>query len=251
MTTLHYYRAFYEQDGIRSEDVASEERVSLTLNLVPTEILSVLDMGCGDGTLIEMLSADYFKAGLDISHNVLKRVQEKKKALALASAIPFPKNSFDLVLCTEVIEHLEQEEFELTLVELQRVAKKYIIVTVPYLEDLKSKETRCPNCSFVYHIHLHLRNFNFDGLSYLFSDFRLKTCRYSNVHEKSFPRWLLKLRRKIGRRWEWDENLLCPHCGFKNHQRPKRSMLSITTSILAECFGKKAPKWVACLYEIK
>jgi hypothetical protein len=28
-------------------------------------------------------------------------------------------------------------------------------------------------------------------------------------------------------------------------------MLSITTSILAECFGKKAPKWVACLYEIK
>jgi SAM-dependent methyltransferase len=249
MTVMQYYRGFYEQEGIRSEDVASEERISMALNIIPKGIYSVLDVGCGDGTLLKMLDANYVKAGIDISYNVLKQVEENIKAQALSSAIPISGSSFDLVLCTEVIEHLDQGEFESTRAELQRIAKKFILVTVPYHEDLAGKETRCPNCSYVYHIHLHLRNFDIDDLLNLFSEFELTTCKYSTVREKSFPKWLLNVRRKIGRRYEWDESLLCPKCGHKNQDRPKRTMISIITGILAECCGKKSPKWIACLYE--
>jgi SAM-dependent methyltransferase len=249
MTKLQYYKDFYEQEGIRFEDVATEERISLAYNLVPKKINSILDVGCGDGTLLELLSSDYMKAGVDISFNVLLRVEENKKAQALASAVPVTENLFDLVVCTEVIEHLENDQYEPTLAELQRVANQFILVTVPYFEDLAAKETRCPKCRFVYHIHLHLRNFELTDLINLFTDFKLVTCLYSKTCDKTFPKWLLKFRRKIGQRYEWDENLLCPRCGHKNLQRPKRSMMSITTGLLAECFGKKTPKWIACLYE--
>ena len=249
MTSLKYYRDYYEQDGIRSADISAEERISMVLNIFPQEVHSVLDVGCGDGTLISLLGTKYSKAGLDISYNALQRAKDIQRVQASVGAIPLLKNSFDLVLCTEVIEHLGRNEYESTVKEIQRIARRYIIVSVPYLEDLASKETRCPNCKYIYHIHLHLRDFNLDLLSKLFTNFSLKTFQYSLVHEKSFPGWALKLRRKFGGRYEWDKNLLCPRCGQKNHDPPQRSLISVTTGLMAECFGKKTPKWIACLYE--
>ena len=249
MTSLKYYRDYYEQDGIRSADISAEERISMVLNIFPQGVHSVLDVGCGDGTLISLLGTKYSKAGLDISYNALQRAKDIQRVQASVGAIPLLKNSFDLVLCTEVIEHLGRNEYESTVKEIQRIAKRYIIVSVPYLEDLASKETRCPNCKYIYHIHLHLRDFNLDLLSKLFTNFSLKTFQYSLVHEKFFPGWALKLRRKFGGRYEWDKNLLCPRCGQKNHDPPQRSLISVTTGLMAECFGKKTPKWIACLYE--
>ena len=106
MTSLKYYRDYYEQDGIRSADISAEERISMVLNIFPQGVHSVLDVGCGDGTLISLLGTKYSKAGLDISYNALQRAKDIQRVQASVGAIPLLKNSFDLVLCTEVIEHL-------------------------------------------------------------------------------------------------------------------------------------------------
>ena len=251
MDKLSYYRNFYEQEGVRSENVSSEERVFMALEMVPEGINSILDLGCGDGTLLKIFDSSLFKVGLDISYSVLQSVTVKKKVLACSSALPFGKNYYDIVLCTEVLEHLESEEFELTINEIQRVAKKYILITVPYKEDLKRKLTRCPICGFIFHIHLHLRNFDLSKLKKLFPNYAIMHYRLSETQEKSFPAWLLKIRREYGRRWEWNENALCPRCGFKNNQRPNRSLISIFTSLLGDLTGKRGPKWIAVLYEKK
>lgn len=44
--------------------------------------------------------------------------------------MPFCDHSFDIVICTEVLEHLEKPGAALK--ELKRVAKKFILITVPH-----------------------------------------------------------------------------------------------------------------------
>lgn len=46
-----------------------------------------------------------------------------------AEMLPFKKGSFDFVLCTEVLEHVP--EWKKALLELQRVARKKILITIP------------------------------------------------------------------------------------------------------------------------
>ena len=43
--------------------------------------------------------------------------------------LPYKDNSFDLVICTEVLEHLEEPAKALK--EILRVSKKYLIISVP------------------------------------------------------------------------------------------------------------------------
>ncbi|MBI4058327.1 class I SAM-dependent methyltransferase [Candidatus Gottesmanbacteria bacterium] len=46
--------------------------------------------------------------------------------------LPFSDNTFDTVLCAEVLEHIPFSDFSAALKELHRVTKKYVIMTVPH-----------------------------------------------------------------------------------------------------------------------
>ena len=46
--------------------------------------------------------------------------------------LPFESNSFDTILCFEVMEHLPFEDFEKILLELHRVSRKFVIISIPY-----------------------------------------------------------------------------------------------------------------------
>ena len=243
-----FYRQFYDQAGIWDEDVASEERVPITLAMVPHDISSVLDVGCGDGTMLTSIDPALMKVGLDISRTALHLVKTGYRILASSGELPFQEGVFDLVLCTEVLEHLPHIIYEMTVSEIERVSKKYILLSVPFREDLERKHARCSRCGHVFHIHLHLRSFDLPELKSLFPYFSLDHYRFSGPQEKTFPHWLLKLRRKYGRRWEWDNNALCPNCGHKSNHPPQRSVISATTSLLADLTGKRHPKWVSALF---
>jgi ubiquinone/menaquinone biosynthesis C-methylase UbiE len=251
MDRLSFYRNFYEQPGIRNEDIGSEERVSIALEMVPLKINSCLDIGCGDGTVLDKLSFVSFKVALDISYNILMGLKTENKILSCSNALPFRSNYYDLIVCTEVLEHLQHKEFELTINEIERVAKKYILISVPYQEDLSRKQTLCPKCSHIFHIHMHMRNFTLLQIEKLYKNFYLERYVFSKTQEKAISPWLLKIRRKYGHRWEWDENALCPRCGYKNIRAPGRTPISILTSMFAEFFSKNHPKWIVALYKKK
>jgi len=223
--------------------------VPVTLSMLPNGVRSVLDLGCGDGTLLGAMDETLFKVGIDISHTALRLVKRGHPILASSEALPFKQGAFDLLMCTEVLEHLPSAMFEATLDEIQKTAKKYILISVPFDEDLAQKETLCANCGHIFHIHLHLRSFDLPRLKRMFDLYNLKEFRFSGPTERTVPSWVLKVRRQCGRRWEWDKNIMCPRCGHKNYQRPKRTVISLITSILADVAGKKHPKWVSALYE--
>jgi ubiquinone/menaquinone biosynthesis C-methylase UbiE len=95
-------------------------------------IHNVIDIGCGEGFVINCLGYPKI-TGVDISGNALRIAKEKNPECNFCSGsiyeISFKENSFDLVIATEVLEHLEKPEFALQ--EIRRISKNYCILSVP------------------------------------------------------------------------------------------------------------------------
>ncbi len=97
---------------------------------------SILDVGCGEGFTLNRLreqkigkkleGIEYLKTAIELGKKMYPDIKIKQGNIY---NLPYADNSFDLVLCTEVLEHLEDPEKGLK--ELVRVAKKYLIISVP------------------------------------------------------------------------------------------------------------------------
>jgi ubiquinone/menaquinone biosynthesis C-methylase UbiE len=95
----------------------------------------MLDVGCGMGDLLEKFPGRH-RRGIDISEDYLKIGRKRRLPVSYGEAenIPFPDDSFEVVLATDILEHV----FDLNAVvkELVRVSRKFIIVRVPYMENV-------------------------------------------------------------------------------------------------------------------
>ncbi|MDR7465602.1 MAG: methyltransferase domain-containing protein [Armatimonadota bacterium] len=139
-------------------------------------MLSILDVGCGDGQFLKWLPNAYRKVGLDFSYGPLTSLPGVGVQGAV-EALPFPDRSFDLITAFEVLEHLSEKTFASALRELERVSRKYIIISVPNREVLAESLVWCPRCSCAFHPSWHVRSFDEAALGTLFPDFRMTECR--------------------------------------------------------------------------
>lgn len=99
----------------------------------------VLDVGCGYGTLIERVRAaghDCFGVEPDPAAVVVAKKRGLKVKLGVVEKLPYHGGSFDVVVLTEVIEHLPAPDK--ALAEINRVLKKggLVIVTTPNVVSL-------------------------------------------------------------------------------------------------------------------
>jgi len=72
----------------------------------------ILDVGCGTGANLEMLSEFGVAEGVDVSPEALSFCQGrglKNVKLGAAEALPYDANSFDLVTGLDVVEHLDDD----------------------------------------------------------------------------------------------------------------------------------------------
>jgi 2-polyprenyl-3-methyl-5-hydroxy-6-metoxy-1,4-benzoquinol methylase len=96
---------------------------------------SVLEVGCGEGRLsqhlFEQLTPDRF-SGCDLELGQLDTHCDPQIAFREGSAyaLPYEKAEFDLVVCCEVLEHLEDPER--AVAELARVTRRWALVSTPY-----------------------------------------------------------------------------------------------------------------------
>lgn len=94
---------------------------------------SVLDVGCGEGFVTARLPGGRV-VGVDPDARALeaaaRRVPAGEFHRAAVTALPFDDGAFDLVVCTQVLEHLEDPAAALR--ELRRVARGAVLVTVPH-----------------------------------------------------------------------------------------------------------------------
>lgn len=97
---------------------------------------SILDVGCGEGFTLKKLEEKRIgkrAEGVDYSTDAIKIGKKIYPELALSKGdiygLKYPDNSFDLVICTEVLEHLEDPVKAVN--EMKRVSSKYVVFSVP------------------------------------------------------------------------------------------------------------------------
>lgn len=100
------------------------------------EFSSLLDVGCGEGYVTEFI----FQIkqcrgieGIDISPRVIEeaalRIPAVKFSVGSALSIDRPDGSYEIVVASEVLEHLPEPEKALK--EIFRVTSKYALISVP------------------------------------------------------------------------------------------------------------------------
>lgn len=99
---------------------------------------TILDLGCGEGKLMEMIRArikirkavgvDLFKPDL---MDAKKRGTHEKLILKDIRKVNFPDKSFDVVLCSHVVEHLPKSQALKLIANMERMAKKQVVIASP------------------------------------------------------------------------------------------------------------------------
>ena len=108
------------------------------------EIASFLEVGCAEGFMSHLIQTLFgFKVTVsDLSGEAVERAREiygfEGYEADVQSLDRFKDNSFDLVVCSETVEHVSNPEKAFS--ELFRVARKALIVTVPAAADSDEKK---------------------------------------------------------------------------------------------------------------
>lgn len=88
---------------------------------------SILEVGVGNRFLSDYLK----KAGINI-RSIDISPERKPDVVGSVLNLPFGENSFDLVLCFQVLEHLPYENFPKAISEIKRITKRYAIMSLPH-----------------------------------------------------------------------------------------------------------------------
>ena len=98
---------------------------------------SILEVGCGEGIVLATLATRLPGVrldGLELDETALEGARARCPGATLvrgdACALPFGADSFDLVVCLEVLEHLPEPARALR--ELRRVARAGCLLSVPH-----------------------------------------------------------------------------------------------------------------------
>ncbi|MGE5537981.1 MAG: methyltransferase domain-containing protein [Gemmatimonas sp.] len=101
---------FYERKYTEGTEIARSSK-RFTLECVPdVGALDILDVGCGSGENSAVLAAKGHRpVGIDISEEAIRRYRARGFdgfTMDLERGLDFPDCRFDLVFCSEVIEHM-------------------------------------------------------------------------------------------------------------------------------------------------
>jgi len=203
---------FEESRGATAHD---ERRVhEYIISKVPKNINTILDVGCGKGWVAEHFLQRGLKVhSLDVSASNPARAKELYPSedhtgiAADSFHLPFADNSFDVVIASEIIEHIViPAEF---VKELFRVVKRggRLIVSTPYKEKLIYY--LCVHCNKKTPAHAHIHSFDEKKLESCYNGEDLEKYEYETFGNKLliflrtyvvlqlFPFWLWKLKDKF------------------------------------------------------
>jgi ubiquinone/menaquinone biosynthesis C-methylase UbiE len=126
----YFYPGRWMSYWYQTKEIASRE-----------DITSVLDVGPGKPFLRNVLSIDR----PDISYKTLDIADDLTPDIkGSVTSIPVADNTFDAVCAFQVLEHIEFKDFEVALLEMKRVSKKYVFVSLPHFGGAIEVHVRIP-----------------------------------------------------------------------------------------------------------
>jgi SAM-dependent methyltransferase len=224
---------------------------------IPAGVKNILDVGCGNGVVTNELAREYKVTGLDRSEHALSFVKTEK-IHSSSDSIPLPDQSFDLVLSTELLEHLDEPMFQKTISEISRVSREYIMITVPFEENIEKNKIRCPNCGYVYHRGYHLRSFNRSDLEKAFPRCEVLKHHVLGVKVRDYSPFLSRIKHKCTPATSWisffwvkkdQRNTLCPQCENQFQYLYRFNLLGLLIDLVNILVSPKKPYWQLVLFK--
>jgi SAM-dependent methyltransferase len=244
-TDTELYRR-QESEQIRAQDL---------MRLLPKDRCSVLEIGARDGYHSRRL-AERFESvtALDLERPTFsaERVTTVKGDV---TALEFPDNSFDCVLCAEVLEHVPA--VEKAAAEISRVARHEVVIGVPYRQDTRYGKMTCPACGKINPACGHVHSFDKRRLASLFGELEMVETSFvgarRNERTNAVSSWLATL---AGNPWgTYDQVDGCVYCGARMAPPASRNVLQRAASRLAwqierwqRPFVRPAATWIHVLF---
>ena len=226
-------------------------RIEWIVRNLPEPAGAILDVGAGAGKITNALVERNFElTAVDVSMNALSRNQGRRVQSDICK-LPFLDQSFDTVLCSEVIEHLLDAELRGTVSELCRVARRHVIVTVPYAEQLEPRMTRCNRCGSLFHVWGHVRSVNEMALRGLIGPtdgFTLSSFSLSDWKQTNGNPVLDKIKLRLFKGYKNDESVMCPSCFNTDMPIYKKTLAVKVIDRLQRYLGREAPAWALAVF---
>lgn len=120
VTKNHYYTRKYDS---KDRWISYWYQINEVTKKNPTNLLEI---GLGNGLVSNYLKERGFKiTTCDIDKDL------NPDYIASVTNLPFKKYQFDFVLCAQVLEHLPFKDFTKALTSLNKVTKKWVLITLP------------------------------------------------------------------------------------------------------------------------
>lgn len=234
-----------------------QKRINGLLAMLPRECESALEIGSRDCYITTRLVEVFDRVtALDlelpvITHERIVPVQGDVTQLG------FEDHSFDVVICTEVLEHINPGLLQTACDELSRVAAKYVFIGVPYKQDIRVARTKCMSCGKRNPPFGHLNAFDENKLCRHFH--QLSTERIEYVGESRevtnfLSAALFDLANNPYGSYHQEER--CGHCGAELIRPPERTLLKkaftkagFWIEAIQAPFVSPHPTWIHILFK--
>lgn len=213
------------------------------LRIIPKGIDSILEIGARDGHFSRLLAPSFRKVtALDLERPALD-IPGVVPVRGDVTRLDYPDDSFDCVLCAEVLEHVPQVERAAR--ELARVARYAVVVGVPYRQDTRVGRTTCPTCGWVNPPWGHVNEFDETGLLRLFSGLEPVETSFvwqNRARTNRLSTWLLD---RADNPWGvYEQEEPCLHCGGKLTPPSSRTLVQRLTGAIGLQLFKIQSTWV-------
>ena len=134
-----YGDLFYDRAIGKKNEMESAKAICHVISPFYKKKMKVLDVGCGVGhylrSLRERLDNDIDYTGIDITKYYIERAKKAFPSIPFflddIHHMSFKDNSFDIVLCNNVVMHLPSPPKK-AISELMRVSSRYVVIRTPF-----------------------------------------------------------------------------------------------------------------------
>jgi SAM-dependent methyltransferase len=243
---------FFEMPGVWERFKLTpevREKLRVLRSMIPEGTRRILDLGCGNGVITNPLADEYEIVGVDWSQTALESVKAPRIRSSSAT-LPIRPRSFDLLLTSELLEHLPEDDFQSTIGEILHLEIPYLLITVPNDENLHVNEVKCPRCGHVFNASHHHRSLSVDSLIAHLPGYEVVSSRIGGPPVRAYPIPLLRLRQRVGGRWYQvpeGRTTLCSLCRNTHFPRVRYNPVSFFCDGVNKVISRRRPYWLYAL----